>query len=352
MLEIRNLNKRLKSFTLNNISLFVKQGEYHVLLGPSGSGKTLLLNIIAGFIKQDSGEILYNSIEISKFSPGNRKISYLLQDLALFPHLTVYENVAFPLKIKKIDKKQIDEKVLKYLEFTEILNLRDRSINKLSGGEKQRVALARNLITETKLLLLDEPFSAIDSQLKLSLKKLLKKISETGITIIHVTHNIEETYNLADKISVIENGYIIQSDKLENIVEKPKNKFIASFSGYKNFFYCQKDKTNDNFITISDISNGNKSLKIETESDYTNQQFVIIESNNINLSKQRPQNIQKNVFEGEIISIFREETGYEIEVDTGLIFWVKMTNKDFLDLNYKTGDRIIMYIHPKTIKIY
>jgi ABC-type sugar transport system ATPase subunit len=230
MLEIRNIFVKAGEFMLCDISLKISEGEYHALIGPSGSGKTLLLNTIAGFQKTIKGSILYNNNEIQHLSPEKRNISYLFQDLALFPHLNVYNNIAFPLKIRGVNKVDIDKTVKEYLDFTHITHLINRSISNLSGGEKQRVALARILVTGSPFIMLDEPFSAIDTQLQPELIILLSRISLLGKAIIHVTHNFNEIEGLAKNVTVMDKGAIIQSGRLENLVSNPVNTFVAGFS--------------------------------------------------------------------------------------------------------------------------
>ncbi|PKP19024.1 MAG: molybdenum ABC transporter ATP-binding protein [Bacteroidetes bacterium HGW-Bacteroidetes-21] len=229
MLAIKNLEVKAGSFSLKDISFTINKGSYHVLIGPSGSGKTLLLNTIAGFQKIKNGEIVFEGHQIQNSPPEKRGISYLFQDLALFPHLSVFNNIAYPLRNKKLSREDLVKKVEEYLEFTEIKSLANRSIKKLSGGERQRVALSRILITGAPVVMLDEPFSAIDSQLKPSLKALLKKISAQGISILHVTHDFNEIKNLADTVTVIKNGSILVSGCVSEVLTKTDDEFVKSF---------------------------------------------------------------------------------------------------------------------------
>jgi molybdate/tungstate transport system ATP-binding protein len=374
MIKLENINVKFKNFELKNISLDIQKGEYHVLLGASGSGKTLILNCIAGFQKINSGKIFYKDKDISKTNPNKRKVSYLFQDLALFPHLNVYKNLEYPLKIKKIEKKQREKIIEKYLKFTEIEHLKDRNIEKLSGGEKQRLAIARCLITENDLLLLDEPFSAIDTQLVLELKKLLKKISSMDITVIHVTHNFEEAVNMANKISVIDNGKIIQSGDIESLFKTPKSKFVAMFSGHKNYYPCQetiqieksnyaiikKEKNNLNSDHINNYLNPENSkidltkyLLIEINSTYTPSinNGIIIDNKNIILSKSKIISSARNNFNAIVTNIFPNQNSYDIEVYCGVNLWISLTKQSFIELNIKLEDEFFISFKASAVQI-
>ena len=355
MIELKNIRRKFKDFELSDISLNISKGEYHVLVGPSGAGKTLLLNLIAGFVKPDSGRIILNNSDITDLLPQNRNVSYLFQDLALFPHLSVEENVAFSLKIKKMKKQDVSAQVKKYLEFTDVLHLKDRSISKLSGGEKQRVALARNLITESGILMLDEPFSAIDTQLKLSLKKLLKKISDYGVTIIHVTHNPEEAISLAHKITVVENGKIISSGTYKEVFSKPLNMFIAGFSGYKNFF-----KVNSVFregdslfvdVVIENSTDNSVRFEIPNKPD-TDLNSIIIDSSNIVLSDNKLISSARNSYEGIVESVFRVDSAYDVEMNIGIPVWVKLTESSFNELGIEKGKRMWISFKASAVSVF
>lgn len=355
MIELKNICRKFKDFEMSDISLNIKKGEYHVLVGPSGAGKTLLLNLIAGFVKPDSGNIILNGVDITNLLPQNRNVSYLFQDLALFPHLSVEENVAFPLKIRKMKKLDIAAQVKKYLEFTDVLHLKDRRISKLSGGEKQRVALARNLITESGILMLDEPFSAIDTQLRLSLKKLLKKISDYGVTIIHVTHNPEEAISLAHKISVVENGKIISSGTYKEVFSKPLNMFMAGFSGYKNFYKVVKVSREQTscFVYIALENKPEKAIRIEilnVENVYI--KSAIIQTTDIIMSEDKIVSSARNSFKGIVQSIFKVESAYEVEIDVGVPVWVKLSESSLKELNITFGKEMWVSFKASAVLVF
>lgn len=235
MLTLNKINKKAGTFALHDISLEVDKGDYFILAGESGAGKTMILEIICGLVKPDSGEVIINGTDMANIPVQNRKTGLVYQDRTLFPHLNVFENIAYPLKCKKLSKKEIDNKVNELAKDTEITHLLKRKTIKLSGGEAQRVAIARTLATEPEILLLDEPLSFLDMRLKNEITRLLKEISLKGQTIIHVTHDFNEVLTLANKIAIIENGRVIQSGTLNEVTDRPASEFVAGFVGVKRF---------------------------------------------------------------------------------------------------------------------
>lgn len=236
MLRLKDVTMSLGSFRLTNVSLHVEQGAYLVLLGPSGAGKTVLLETIAGLHRVDSGNIFLDGKEITSLPPEKRRLGVVYQDYALFPHMTVYENIAFGLRLRKQPKELIRQSITKIAEFLEITPLLDRRPQRLSGGEKQRVALARALVLRPYVLLLDEPLSALDQYSRNRLRRELKRIHrEIGVTIFHITHDLNEAFFLADKIALMKHGTILQEGKPAEIHEKPRNQTVAELIGIKNF---------------------------------------------------------------------------------------------------------------------
>ena len=236
IIEIKNITKSFgDKRILNDVSLYVKRGEFLTLLGPSGCGKTTLLRIIAGFGSADSGQILFNGKDISGVPPHERPVNTVFQRYALFPHLDVYENIAFGLKLKKMPTDEIDKKVRKALKMVSMTDYEDRDVESLSGGQQQRVAIARAIVNEPSVLLLDEPLSALDLKMRKDMQMELKEMhKELGITFIYVTHDQEEALTLSDTIVVFDEGNIQQIGTPTDIYNEPQNAFVADFIGESN----------------------------------------------------------------------------------------------------------------------
>lgn len=235
--SIRGVTKQFGDVTaLDNISLDIKRGEFFSLLGPSGCGKTTLLRIIGGFEEPTSGEVRIGGRDVLADPPYRRRTNMIFQHLALFPHLTVAENIAFGLEMKKVARSEIDRKTLDMLKLVRLEGYDKRKIDELSGGQKQRVAIARALVNEPEVLLLDEPLGALDLQLRLQMHEELKRIHKTiRSTFILVTHDQGEAITLSDRIAVMESGHIVQLDTPHQIYAKPQNRFVARFVGHANF---------------------------------------------------------------------------------------------------------------------
>ena len=236
IIEIKNVSKSFgEKCILNNVSMYVKRGEFLTLLGPSGCGKTTLLRILAGFGNADSGEILINGKDITGIPPHERPVNTVFQRYALFPHLDVYENIAFGLKLKKMPTDEIDKKVRKALKMVSMTDYEDRDVESLSGGQQQRVAIARAIVNEPSVLLLDEPLSALDLKMRKDMQMELKEMHrELGITFIYVTHDQEEALTLSDTIVVFDDGVIQQIGTPTDIYNEPQNAFVADFIGESN----------------------------------------------------------------------------------------------------------------------
>jgi len=233
-LIVKKLQKAYPEFFMD-ISLEVKKGELLTLLGPSGCGKTTTLNLIAGFLNPDTGQIILNGEDITNLPPHKRKIGIVFQDYALFPHMNVYKNIAFGLKMSGIDEKRIRKRVEELLRLTKLESYEKRSVTTLSGGEQQRVALARALAPNPELLLLDEPLSALDAKLRKELRGEVRRIiKEIDLTTIYVTHDQEEAMALSDRIAVMKDGKIEQTGTPFEIYNRPKTAFVAEFVGMSN----------------------------------------------------------------------------------------------------------------------
>ncbi len=220
---------------LDSINLYINDKEFLTLLGPSGCGKTTTLRVIGGFLTPTSGDVLFDGKRINDVPAYQRKINTVFQRYALFPHLDVYDNIAFGLRIAKLSEKEIDERVTEMLEIVSLKGFENRKVTSLSGGQQQRVAIARALVNRPKVLLLDEPLGALDLRLRKDMQNELKRIQQAmGITFIYVTHDQEEALTMSDTIVVMDKGKIQQIGKPEDIYNEPKNAFVADFIGESN----------------------------------------------------------------------------------------------------------------------
>lgn len=236
IIEIKGISKTFEdNKVLDNITLGIKKNEFITLLGPSGCGKTTTLKILAGFENCDEGEVIFEDKKINDLPPYERQINTVFQKYALFPHMNVYENIAFGLKIKKLSKSEIDKKVNEVLKLVDLKGFEKRKIESLSGGQQQRVAIARAIVNEPKVLLLDEPLGALDLKLRKEMQIELKRIQkQLGITFVFVTHDQEEALTMSDTVVVMNKGVIQQMGTPEDIYNEPENKFVARFIGESN----------------------------------------------------------------------------------------------------------------------
>ncbi|MEE4196766.1 MAG: ABC transporter ATP-binding protein [Bacteroidales bacterium] len=343
MLEIKDISVKLGDFKLQNINLEVDKGDYYVLLGKSGVGKTVLLEIIAGLISPDSGQVILNHKDITHEKIQKREVGIVFQDYAVFPHLTVKQNIEYPLKHKHIKAKERRLLVHEFAELTNITHLLQRGTQNLSGGELQRVALARMLVNKPQCLLLDEPLASLDIQLKGDLRNLLRKINQTGTTLIHVTHDYEEAIALSNKVAVMQEGRIIQKGNTKEVFQKPANKFVAHFTGIKNFFpavFSSNKATIDPAVIITVVN-----------PDQLKKGKVIICGEEIILSRERIESSAVNNFPGTIKQIIPYLTSYEIVVDIGIELSVIISEESLQKFQFKENTSVWVSFKSTAIKI-
>lgn len=345
MLKLTGINRKLGDFALEDINLEIPEGQYYVLLGRSGAGKTQLLEMIAGLEHPDNGSIILDNEDITRKKIQDRKIGIVFQDYAVFPHMTVFGNIAYPLKVRKIRKSTIAEKVEKAASAMNIKHLLERNTEKLSGGEKQRVALARTLITSPRLLLLDEPLSSLDASLKDDMKRLLRSLNKAGQTIIHVTHDYSDAVSLAKRVGVIHNGRIIQEGSVDEVFKNPSNRFVARYAGIRNFFSVKI--RNDNGI-FTGVTKHNVCIKFECENPKP-EGLLIIKSDSIYISPEMPEKSELNLIKGKITEIIPSRFGRELVIDAGDLFYVNIITSEFETLNLREQQDVWMCFSSKNV---
>jgi ABC-type Fe3+/spermidine/putrescine transport system ATPase subunit len=346
MLKLNGIEKKFGDFAIHSLSLKVEHGDYFVLLGQSGSGKSVILQIITGLIQQDSGDVIIDGKNCNTEKIQNRHAGYLFQDYALFPHLSVKQNIAYPLKNQKISFTEAELKIKQIAYSFELDHLLNKMPETLSGGEKQRVALARSLIVQPKILLLDEPLSALDTQLKASIRNLLRTINKKGQTIIHITHDHGEAISLANKVAVIHDGNLLQSGTLHEVFQHPRSLYVASFLGIKNFFKC----------TLL-LHHGEKQVKLENGISFTveceeseAEGFVIIDADSIILSDTESESSARNCFYGCISEIIPYKNGFEVFVDIGIKICCLITKLSLSKLSLAESKNVFVSFKANSAK--
>jgi molybdopterin-binding protein len=333
MLELKNISKGFVDFCLRDVSFVVERGDYFILLGESGAGKSMVLESVAGLVKVDSGEILLNGRDITKEIIQKRKIGMVFQDHAIFPHLSVEENIAYSLHGTKFTREEKREKVKAIANELGIGELLARKPATLSGGELQRVALGRTLIQQPAILLLDEPLSSLDTRLKSDLRRLLRAIHRKGQTILHVTHDYEEAISLGTKIAVIHQGTIVQSGSPLEVFNHPKSEFVAHFTGAKNFFPAKLVTDNQGkFACI------HESIQVRIVTDLPDGDgFILIRGEDILLSVLPAETSATNNFTGKVTEIVLNTFGVDVTIDAGIELHVLITRESLEKLGLETG---------------
>ena len=319
-INIENVVKRFgKDTIINGLSLNIKEGEFFTLLGPSGCGKTTLLRMIIGFNSIEGGEIKLDEKPINNIPTNKRNMGMVFQNYAIFPHMSVKDNVAFGLKRKKMSKQEIEEKVNEILKIVKIDHLKDRMPVKLSGGQQQRVALARAIVIHPEVLLMDEPLSNLDAKLRVEMRNAIKRIQQQiGITTVYVTHDQEEALAVSDRIAVMNGGVIQQIDTPKRIYQRPSNTFVATFIGQSNILDGQVIKNNseegikifDAFFAMTNLSKNCTNME-DVKVSIRPEEFILSMDNKDGIKGV----VKSSVFLGINTNYFIElENGKEIEV--------------------------------------
>ena len=348
MIRIENLSNDWKEFKINNINLQVEDSEYFVILGPSGSGKTMLLELIAGMWPLDSGKIYMDSKDITTLPPEKRGIGFVYQNYMLFPHKTVFENIAFGLKVRKVRDEEIKTRVEEMMDLLKISHLADRLPRTLSGGEQQRTALARALIIYPKILLMDEPLSALDRKTRDELMQELKEIHRKfDVTLVHVTHNFDEALMLADRIAIMRNGEISQVGTSTEIFRHPADKFVADFVGAENIIEGTAKKDGER-LTIIDTGN----ILIYSTEQKQGHVHITVRPEDIILSAQKVETSARNVFKGPIKGIIDTGALIKLTIDVGEPLVVFLTRQSFLDMELNIGKSVWTYFKATAVHVF
>ena len=339
-IRLVNVTKRFGDVTaVDNLNIEIGKGECFSMLGPSGCGKTTLLRMIAGFNSIEGGDFYFGEKRINDVPAHKRDIGMVFQNYAIFPHLTVKENVAYGLKARKVGKQEMETRVSEALELVQISHLADRKPNELSGGQQQRVALARAFVIEPSVLLMDEPLSNLDAKLRVQMRTVIKKLQRRlGITTIYVTHDQEEALAISDRIAVMKDGNIMQIGTPNEIYAKPQNPFVAGFIGVSNFLDCevrdgrtvvQDEITVD--IPLRKAFSGKAKLSARPEQLFFSEQGM-------------PGKVLFSTFLGDFIE-------YEVELDNGQSLIVNEYTKDASEV-HPDGAQVFLRFDPNRVSLY
>lgn len=337
LIRLENISKSFgNNLVLDDLNLIVNENEFITLLGPSGCGKTTTLRIVGGFENPDEGRVIFEGRDITNVPPNKRHLNTVFQKYALFPHMSIEENIAFGLKVSKKSKEYIADKVKYALKLVNLDGFEKRKIDSLSGGQQQRIAMARAIVNEPKVLLLDEPLGALDLKLRQEMQyELIRLKNELGITFIYVTHDQEEALTMSDKVVVMNDGRIQQLGTPEEIYNEPQNAFVADFIGDSNIIdgIMIEDRLVNicgvNFDCVDEGFGKNKPVD------------VVIRPEDIILSKPG-----KGIMDGEVIHNVFIGVHYEMEVLAGGFEWLVQSTKSF-----PIGTKVSMYVEPDNIQI-
>ena len=338
---IKDAVKKYGDFiALKGINLDIKEGEFFTLLGPSGCGKTTLLRMIAGFNSIEGGEFYFGDRLINTVPAHKRDIGMVFQNYAIFPHLTVEDNVAYGLKARKVPAAQIAPRVKEALELVQIAHLAKRKPSELSGGQQQRVALARAFVIEPSVLLMDEPLSNLDAKLRVQMRTVINKLQrKLGITTIYVTHDQEEALAISDRIAVMKDGVIMQIGTPTEIYAKPQNPFVAGFIGVSNFLDCEVKEGGEVVIA------GELSIKVPLRRPYTGPAKLSARPEQLFFAPEgMPGEVQFSTFLGDFIE-------YEVLLNNGQSLTVNEYTKDTTTV-HENGEKVFLNFDPERISVY
>ena len=352
-LALEELTKHYPGFAaVNRINLAAKAGEFLTLLGPSGSGKTTTLMMVAGFTPPTSGKILLNGVSIGALAPERRNIGVVFQNYALFPHMTVFENVAFPLRMRRQSRALVEERVTASLQLVQLGGLGERLPRQLSGGQQQRVALARSLVFDPDLLLMDEPLGALDKNLREQMQFELKRLhAELGVTILYVTHDQEEALTMSDRIALMNKGAIVQVGDAEELYERPANRFVAEFIGESNVIEGRVEPTDHAsagwFVAIEGARFPVALDRCEAPAGERSLLVLRPEKLSLGPDGRADRGIPGRVTELVYVGDF---TRYRVEIEAGLRLTVKVQNHRSAS-RARPGDHVRVVVDPADARI-
>ena len=352
MVEIRAVTKQFEGFTaVNDIDLQIRAGEFITLLGPSGCGKTTLLRMISGFEIPTIGAILLEGEDVTHFPPYRRDVNQVFQSYALFPHMTVKENIGFGLRMKKVSKAEMDERVRAVIDMVSLAGMEDRKPGQLSGGQRQRVALARAIVCRPKVLLLDEPLSALDAKLRHAMQLELKRLQQKlGITFVFVTHDQEEALTMSDRIAVINKGRIEQLGDAAQIYHRPKTKFVANFIGQANILESEILSRDGGRAKVRLPGNIDLAVNAQYLAANAAKALISIRPEKIHLQKGRqPENgfearVEEEVFKGATAQLL-------LQTASGLQLTAMIANESSGQESVRKGDNVFCDLHPDDIVV-
>jgi len=347
MIRVENISKDLGEFFLKDVSINIGTGEYLMILGPTGAGKTILLETIAGIYPPDKGRVYLNGRDVTRLPPRKRNIGMVYQDYMLFPHLTVKKNIKYGLRSRNFGKQEVSRRIDELATLLGVSHLLHRHPGTLSGGEQQRIAIARALIMEPDVLLLDEPLSALDSETRTKLRKELRKIHAlTSTTMIHVTHSFDEAFLLGSQMAIMNHGEIVQVGEPSEVFRKPNSPFTAEFLGVTNVF--RGESKADNGIANISIHG----LKFSSADKREGEVYFSIRPEDILVSLTPIESSARNSFQGEVRDISNAGVIVRITVDIGVPFVAAITRRSFLDMGLKQGMKVFLTFKAMDVHVF
>ncbi|MCO6187722.1 ABC transporter ATP-binding protein [Rhizobium sp. L1K21] len=334
---------------LSGVNLAIAENEFFTLLGPSGCGKTTLLRLIAGFDFPTDGEILLHGEDIAPLPPFKRHVNTVFQSYALFPHMTVAENISFGLQMLGRPKDEIKTRLDEMLELVHMTAMRNRQVNQISGGQQQRVALARALAPKPQVLLLDEPLSALDYKLRKEMQVELKRVqAETGITFIFVTHDQEEALTMSDRIAVMSNGEVRQVGTAREIYDQPSDRFVADFIGESNFLEGEVTTVSETSARVKLSSGVEIDASLPAGKTPSGKVTVVIRPEHASVGEPGPDHLNGTLEEA---AYFGTDTHFHIRLDSGDLFTVREQNVRSVRDQHRKGERIAAHLGPSAAQI-